>query len=74
MLSALKTKAGKVWMIVSTILIIFAVVLNVLASTMFNGLFDTVFGGVRPVYDEDTVSMHFPWKKAQKSAYLEKTA
>ena len=58
MLSALKTKAGKVWMIVSTILIIFAVVLNVLASTMFNGLFDTVFGGVRPVYDEDTVSMY----------------
>lgn len=54
----LSRKAARVWMIVSTILIILALIVNILALSMFNGLLDTVFGGVRPIYDNSMVSMY----------------
>jgi beta-glucosidase len=51
-------KAARVWMIISTILIIFALVVNILGTAVFNGLLDTVFGGVRPIYDTSITSMY----------------
>ena len=51
-------RAARVWMIISAVLIVLALIVNFLAGTMFNGLFDTVFGGVRPVYADGMVSMY----------------
>lgn len=58
MKSKLSTKAVRIWMIVTALLLVLTVTVNALASTMFSGLFDTVFGGVRPIYDESTASMY----------------
>ena len=64
-------RSTKVWMAVSAVLIILAIVVNILASTMFNGLFDTVFGGVRPVYADGTASMYPALNASSKEEALE---
>lgn len=51
-------RISKIWAVVTAILLVVAVAANILATTMFSGLLDTVFGGVRPVYADGTVSMY----------------
>lgn len=51
-------RISRIWAVVTAILLVVAIVANILATTMFSGLLDTVFGGVRPVYADGTVSMY----------------
>ena len=44
----------KVWAVVTALVLVVAIVANYLALTTFDGLFDTLFGGNRPIYDENT--------------------
>ncbi len=51
-------KASRVWLIVSSIFIILTLVANILATSTFASLLDTVFGGQRPIYDDGVTSMY----------------
>ncbi len=64
-------RAAKVWAVVSALLLVLAIVVNILANTMFGGLFDTVFGGVRPVYADGSVSMYTPISAFSKAEALQ---
>lgn len=66
MASAKKSKAKKpkksrallIWAIVAVLVLALAIVANVLAKSTFSGLLDTVFGGQRPIYNNDVISMY----------------
>lgn len=64
-------RAVKVWAVISALLLVLAIVVNILANTMFGGLFDTVFGGVQPVYADGSVSMYAPLKAFNKAEALQ---
>ncbi len=53
-----KSRAVKVWAIISAIILAVGGVANYLVMTTFSGLMDTVFGGVQPIYDDSVVSMY----------------
>lgn len=55
---AKKSKAVVVWAVVSALLIGVMSVGNVLAYGELSGLADTLFGGQRPIYNNDVVSMY----------------
>ncbi len=55
---AKKHRAVKVWAVVTALVLVVGIVVNVLATTKYNGFLDTMFGGRRPVYDENAVSMY----------------
>ena len=58
--------AVRVWAIISALLLILCCVANVLARSTFSSLLDTVFGGMRPIYDENITSMYPASKAASK--------
>lgn len=62
-----KSRALLIWVIAAVLVLAFAVAANVLAKTTFSGLMDTVFGGQRPIYNTDVVSM-YPAEKASSKA------
>lgn len=64
-------RISKIWAVVTAILLVVAVAANILATTMFSGLLDTVFGGVRPVYADGTVSMYTPINALTKEEALQ---
>ena len=53
-----KSSAGKVWMIVGAALIVLALVVSILLSTVFYDVVGLVFGRRRPIYAEGIVSMY----------------
>ena len=53
-----KSQAVKIWTIGTCLLLVVTIVANVLILNTFNGLFDTLFGGQRPIYNTDVVSMY----------------
>lgn len=53
-----KSSAGKVWMIVGAVLIVLALVVSILLSTVFYDVVGLVFGRRRPIYAEGIVSMY----------------
>ncbi len=56
-----KTKKNRgvwVWAVVTSLLLVVMITVNILATTIFSGLLDTVFGGQRPIYNTDIVSMY----------------
>ena len=60
----------KVWAIVTALVLVAAIVVNDLALTTFDGLFDTLFGGQRPIYDEETTSMYVATEASSKEEAL----
>ena len=56
----------KVWAVVTALVLVVAIVANYLALTTFDGLFDTLFGGQRPIYDENTTSMYVATEASSK--------
>ncbi len=55
---AKKSKAVVIWAVVSALLVSVLGVGNVLAYGELSGLADTLFGGRRPIYNNDVVSMY----------------
>ena len=66
----LSYRASKVWLIISALLIVLAIVVNMLLTSMFSGLMDTVFGGVRPIYDDSVTSMYTATNASSKEEAL----
>lgn len=60
----------KVWAVVTALVLVVAIVANYLALTTFDGLFDTIFGGNRPIYDENTTSMYVATEASSKEEAL----
>lgn len=59
-----KNRAMKVWGVVTALVLVVTVTANILCTSVFNGFLDLSFGGVRPEYDRDIVSM-YPAAEAQ---------
>ena len=53
-----KSKAVVIWAVVSALLVSVLGMGNVLAYGELSGLADTLFGGRRPIYNNDVVSMY----------------
>lgn len=62
-----KSRALLIWAIAACLVLVVAVVANVLVKTTFSSLLDTVFGGQRPIYNNDVVSM-YPAENASSKA------
>ena len=62
-----KSRALLIWAIVAVLVLALAIVANVLAKSTFSGLLDTVFGGQRPIYNNDVVSMYPAENAASKN-------
>ncbi len=60
----------KVWAIAAAVIIAVGGVANYLVRTTFSGLMDTVFGSVRPIYDDSVTSMYPATKAATKEEAL----
>lgn len=60
----------KIWAIATAVILIIMIVVNHLALTTFDGLFDTLFGGQRPIYDENTTSMYVATEASSKEEAL----
>lgn len=65
-----KHRAVKVWAVVTSIVLVIGIVVNVLATSMFNGFLDTMFGGQRPIYEEGRASMYTATKASSKEEAL----
>lgn len=59
-----KNRAMKVWGAVTALVLVVTVTANIVCTSVFNGFLDIFFGGVRPEYDRDIVSM-YPAAEAQ---------
>ena len=59
-----KNRAMKVWGAVTALVLVVTVTANILCTSVFNGFLDIFFGGVRPEYDREIVSM-YPAAEAQ---------
>ena len=68
-----KSHAIAVWAVVTCVLVIFLVVANYLCRNQFSSLLDTVFGGQRPIYNTDVVSM-YPAENAESKTEAYKNA
>lgn len=64
-----KSKAVVVWAVVSALLVSIVTAGNVLAYGPLSGLADTLFGGQRPIYNTDVVSM-YPAEASSKEEAL----
>ena len=62
-------RAVTVWSVFTVLVLVFAIVANILVTGMFSSLMDVVFGGKRPIYDEDTVSMYLTDVTSKDEAY-----
>ncbi|MBP5242143.1 MAG: glycoside hydrolase family 3 C-terminal domain-containing protein, partial [Clostridia bacterium] len=65
----LKSVAGRVWMIVSAIVIALAIVVNILVQTMFYDIVTLVLGSPKPIYAEGVTSMYIPETMSETEAY-----
>ena len=65
----LKSKGGKAWIIVTSILLVIAITVNVLAFTLFKDMANLMLGSPRPVYADDSVSMYVPETTSKKDAF-----
>ena len=52
-----KNRAMKVWGAVTALVLVVTVTANILCTSVFNGFLDIFFGGVRPEYDREIVSI-----------------
>lgn len=60
----------KIWLSITTVLVVLLVVVNILATTMFYDLVNLVLGRPRPVYADDTTSMYIPEATSKTDAFL----
>ena len=65
----IKSKGGKVWIIVCSILLVLTIVVNVLATTALKDMAMLVLGSPKPVYAEDSIAMYVPETMSKKDAY-----
>ncbi|MBP5154812.1 MAG: glycoside hydrolase family 3 C-terminal domain-containing protein, partial [Lachnospiraceae bacterium] len=65
----IKSKGGKVWLIVSCILLALVLVVNVLANTLLWDFANLIFGSARPIYDDSVPMMYLPTANSKKEAY-----
>ena len=65
----LKSKGGKAWIIVTSILLVIAITVNVLAFTLLKDMANLMLGSPRPVYADDSVSMYVPETTSKKDAF-----
>ena len=65
----LKSKGGKVWLIVTSILLVIAIVVNVLAMTMLKDLANLMLGSPRPIYDENAIAYYVPDTNSKREAF-----
>lgn len=65
-----KSRAVKVWAIAAALILAVGGVANYLVKTTFSGLMDTVFGSVRPIYDDSVTSMYPATKATTKEEAL----
>ena len=64
----IRSKAGKVWIIVSACLIALIVVVNALLSTLFYNIVSLVLGRGAPVYADGVVSMYPATESTSKAS------
>ena len=67
--SFIKSKGGTAWIIVTSILLVLAIVVNVLALTMLKDMANLVFGAPRPIYADDSTSMYVPVTTSKADAF-----
>lgn len=65
----LKAKRGKVWLIVTSILLVITILVNVLALTILREMANLMLGGPRPYYADDSVPMYIPETTSKKDAF-----
>ncbi len=53
-----KAVSCKIWMIVSAFILILAIVASILMTTTFRSILNTVFGGPRPIYNENIKAIY----------------
>lgn len=66
-----KSRAVRVWAIVSALVVVLVGVGNYAAKNMLSGLLDTVFGGQRPLYNTEVTSMYPAAKAVSKQEALQ---
>jgi beta-glucosidase len=64
-----KSLSGKIWAIVSALLIVVAIVANILVNSVLYDLLCLVFGGSTPIYQDGITSMYVPETKSKTEAY-----
>ncbi|MBR5751855.1 MAG: glycoside hydrolase family 3 C-terminal domain-containing protein, partial [Clostridia bacterium] len=65
----LKSRGGKAWIIVTSIVLVLAIVVNCLALTMLKDMANLVFGSPRPIYEDETSSLYVPVSTSKKDAF-----
>ena len=53
-----RSRAVQIWAVCAAVILAVTAAANVLARGRFSGLMDTLFGGMRPIYDSSVVSMY----------------
>ncbi|MBQ4381416.1 MAG: glycoside hydrolase family 3 C-terminal domain-containing protein [Oscillospiraceae bacterium] len=65
----IRTKGGKVWLIVTAVLLVLVTVVNVLGLTVLWDMATLLFGSPRPIYDNSVAMMYLPSTNSKKEAY-----